>query len=349
VPRVTKHQSKRNFGRTFPASQYDDPRGGRASALERNILRYRATEAALYLFYAEEVRGFLLGDVYRAANRQPDVPYWLPPEEHRLKSLLADILRDAEVTGKLTPQDATALRNASENGRQLSKKLKTAFGYAVTAGIFTEAEAIELKTLLDYRNDIAHRIHLVMSDISRNYWAIAYAAPTYKGQALDRLRVFRQSLWERGQEKLVFTLSMDHVLFDLAEHTYEQELKRLELLITKQIDVERERYKAINSELNLGGTELIGDLSPRFPANHRPGRRGRGDDYIPATGHLTARGVEICYRLFDLGKTPTAIAYLMGMTLRSAERRQRSWIKAGGIQRMRAQVERYDPYTMRRL
>ncbi len=202
-----------------------------------------------------------------------------------------------------------------------------------------------MKALLDYRNDIAHRIHLVMSDISRNNWAIdhvAYAAPTYKGEALDRLRAFRRSLWDRARAKLILTLSMDRMLFELAEHTYEQDLKRLDRLITKQIDRERERYRAINSELDLRGTELVDDLSPRYPANHRPGRQGYGDDYIPATGHLTERGVEICYRLFDLGKSPTAVAYLMGMTLRSAERRHRSWTKAGGLQRVRAEVERHD-------
>jgi hypothetical protein len=126
-------------------------------------------------------------------------------------------------------------------------------------------------------------------------------------------------------------------------------VRLLEHLITKQIARERKRYSAINAELDLRGTELIDDLSPRFPANHRPGRQGYGDDYIPATGHLTKRGVEICYRLFDLGKSPMAVAYLMGMTLRSAERRHRSWIKAGGSQRVRAEVERYDLRSMRRL
>ena len=42
---VTKHHPKRDYGRVFPASQYDDPGGGRASALERNIQRHGATEA----------------------------------------------------------------------------------------------------------------------------------------------------------------------------------------------------------------------------------------------------------------------------------------------------------------
>ena len=50
-----------------------------------------------------------------------------------------------------------------------------------------------------------------------------------------------------------------------------------------------------------------------------------------------------------LGKNPTAVAYLMGMTLRSAERRQRSWIKAGGLLRIRAKIERYDMRSMKRI
>ena len=352
MPGVTKHHPKRDYGRAFPASHYDDPRGGRASALERNILRYRATEAAVYLFYAEEVRDFLLTDVHRAAVRQPGETIWEPPEARRLHRVLDDLLRDAETTKKLPEEDAAALRLALVGDRQQGKKLKVALGYAITVGMFTEAEAAELKALLEYRNDIAHRIHLVMSDISRNYWAIdhvAYAAPAYKGEALDRLRAYRRSLWERARGKFLLSMSMDSMLFEFAEHAFEQDLKRLDRLITKQIARERERYKAINAELDLRDTDLVDDLSPRFPANHRPGRQGYGDNYTPATGHLTKRGVEICYRLFDLGKRPTAVAYIMGMTLRSAERRQQSWIKSGGLQRVRAEIERYDVRTMQRL
>ena len=349
---VTKHRVERNQGRAFPASHYDDPRGSRPSALERNILRYRATEATMYLFYAEEVRDFMLTNVHRAAVRQPGDAIWEPCEERRRHRALTDLLRDAEASGKLLAEDAEALRRAFASERQQGKKLKVAFAYAIAIGIVTKMEAAELKTLLDYRNDIAHRIHLVMSDISRNYWAIdhvAYSAPTYKGEALDRLRALRRSLWERARSQLLLTVSMDGMLFEFAEHAFEQDLKRLDQLIKKQIVGERERYEAINADLDLKGSKLVDDLSPRFHANHRPGRQGYGDDYIPATGHLTKRGVEICYRLFDLGKSPTAVAYLMGMTLRSAERRHRSWIRGGGINRIPAEVERYDLHSMQRL
>jgi len=351
MPGVAKVHTKRNYGRAFPASGYDDPRGGRPSALERNVLRYRTTEAALYLFYAEEVRRFLLTDVHSAAVRKQGEAMWELPEERRLHHLLTNLLTEAASTHKLPERDVAALRLALTHERQQGKKLKIAFGYAIAVGIVTEVEAVELKSLLNYRNDIAHRIHAIMSDVSRSYCAIdqvAYFPPAYKGGALDRLQSLRRSLRQRSRGKLLVTVSSDGALFELAEHAFELDLKRLDRLITKQIGQDNERHKRIHAELDLGNTDLVDDLSPRFPANHRCARQGHGDDYIPATGHLTKRGVEICYRLFDLGKGPIAVAYLMGMTLRSAERRRHSWSKAGGFNRIRAEIERYDVNTMQR-
>jgi hypothetical protein len=350
MPGFQKQHRKRKYGRAFPASRYDDPRGRRPSALERNIARYRAAEVTLYLHYAEEVRDFMLTDVYRAAAVKSGSDPWEPSKERHLQSVLSRVLSDAEIKKTMKTEDGIALRQAFASERRQGKKLKTAFAYAIKIGIFTEAEANELKELLDYRNDIAHRVHEVMSDLNRSYWAadhVAYAAPAYKGDALDRIRTYKRSLWKRAGSKLMLSLSMDSMLFELAEDVLEADLKRLDKLIRKQIVKERDRHMAINAELSLKRTELVGDLAPRFPANHRPSQ-SYGDDYIPATGHLTKRGVEICYRLFDLGKSPMAVAYLMGMTLRSAERRQRSWLNAGGMQRTRAEVERYDP-NFRRL
>ena len=71
MPGIRKTRRRRQLGRAFPYSRYDDPRGGRPSALERNVLRYRATEVALYLFYAEEVRNFMLTTVYPVAIKDP--------------------------------------------------------------------------------------------------------------------------------------------------------------------------------------------------------------------------------------------------------------------------------------
>ncbi|SRR5258708_98574 len=148
---------------------------------------------------------------------------------------------------------------------------------------------------------------------------LSFTAPTYKGDALDRLRKYGRSLWERTR-RLILELSRDGMLFEFAERAYEGELKRLDRLIQTQIGRERARAKTISAELDLRRTELVGDLDPRFPANQHAGR-SFGDDYVPSSGHLTKRGVEICYRLYDMGKSPIAVAYLMGISLRAAENR----------------------------
>jgi len=112
-----------------------------------------------------------------------------------------------------------------------------------------------------------------------------------------------------------------------------------------QIRREQVRLQAISAELDLSGTELVGDLHPRFPYNHH----SDGSDGGPDTGHLTKRGVEICYRLYDIGKSPLAVSYIMGMSLRAAQARRSRWLNAGGPDRIRAEVKRYDRSSARKL
>jgi hypothetical protein len=176
-----------------------------------------------------------------------------------------------------------------------------------------------------------------MSDVTRLYWTsehIAFAGSAYKGDALNRLRAYKASLWKRAQN-LVLTLSMDGLLFEHAERTYEEELKRLEKLIQVQIRREQQRLLGISDELDLSGTEFVGNLNPCFPLNFHQ----NGFDGGPNTGHLTKRGAEICYRLFDMGKSPLAVAYIMGMSLRAAQARQNAWLKAGASHRKRDEIQ----------
>ena len=48
---------------------------------------------------------------------------------------------------------------------------------------------------------------------------------------------------------------------------------------------------------------------------------------------LTPRGVEVCYRLFDQGKTRYSVATLMDISFGAATHRHLSWGKAGGVNR----------------
>lgn len=342
MPGATKIIPQLKHGKAFPASRYNDPRGGRASALERNILRYRAAEAALYLFYAEDTRRFLVNTVYPASLQSTSAQPHVPSETDRLQTLLAPLIHSALQAKTLTFDDAERLRGAID-GYQ-NKKLKAAMGYAVAIDILSTSEAKELQALLQYRNDLAHRLHDVVADTSRLEFVTSgfdFLPPKYKADALDRLRALRELLSERSFHKLTFMVSLDGLGFELAETVYEEELKRLDRLINRQIARERAAWEQLRPQLDLAGTGLAGDLHPRHPANHRPRRHLHGDDWEPETGHLTKRGVEICYRLFDLDRCPMAVAWLMGMTLRSAERRYASWLKAGGKTRQRSEVVRY--------
>ncbi len=345
MPGVRKSHKQNSPGRAFPASRYNDARGGRASSLERNVLRYRAAEAALYLYYDDDVRRFMresvLPDIGGKSAGQP----WQSGKARRLAGLFRTLVEEATRAKRLTIEEADALNAILENDARQGKQLKAAFGHAIKIGIFSEQEADELQELLNYRNDIAHRVHEVMADVSRSYAAsdhVRHFGHRYKDDALDRLRRYQDSLWDRAGSKVALTLPWNDLVFEMAERVFEDELKRLERLIKRQIQRENESRRKLMAECDLRGTEFVGDLAPRFPANHRRSRPSHKDEYVPPTGHLSPRGVEICYRLYDAGKSPLAVAQLMGFSLRAATNRKRLWQKAGGAKRKRVPIQRYD-------
>ncbi len=54
---------------------------------------------------------------------------------------------------------------------------------------------------------------------------------------------------------------------------------------------------------------------------------------------LTPRGIEICYRLFDAGKSRYAVCHLMEISFGAATHRLDSWKKLGGANREKQPVE----------
>lgn len=76
--------------------------------------------------------------------------------------------------------------------------------------------------------------------------------------------------------------------------------------------------RAINTELSLTETEF--DSDERYPKHPLH----KFDD-----GRLMQRGVEICCRLFDSGRSLVAVAYLMGISLLAARHRRKLWDAAG--------------------
>jgi hypothetical protein len=56
-------------------------------------------------------------------------------------------------------------------------------------------------------------------------------------------------------------------------------------------------------------------------------------------GKLTPKGVEICYRLFDSGKTRYAVAALMDISFGGADHRYEAWKSLGGVARIKQPIE----------
>jgi ketosteroid isomerase-like protein len=61
---------------------------------------------------------------------------------------------------------------------------------------------------------------------------------------------------------------------------------------------------------------------------------------------LTKRGIEICHRLFDLGKSEMAVALLTRLSLLAAKKRKKMWVQLGGKARKKVDIDAL-PYRKR--
>jgi hypothetical protein len=152
--------------------------------------------------------------------------------------------------------------------------------------------------------------------------------PEYDYDALDKIRAFQKLLMRRIHEKQrVISLSMNSVTFRAAERVYEGEMKRLEKVIQRLIKQRNSENAALRNEVDLTGAGLEDENAPGHPYSTY-------DDH-----RLTKRGVEICYRLFDLGKSTLAVAHLFAISLDAARNRRKLWLAVGGKERLAVDLD----------
>ena len=202
-----------------------------------------------------------------------------------------------------------------------------ALGALVADGAISAAEKTEIVQLIDYRNVVAHQMHYVFADVSptmiaRDVVAFSPDRLQYNYDALERLR-YLQKLFDGlyRTHHYIEELRYNRILFRAAEKTFLNEIERLNKTISRLMDQRQDAIKRLNKELTLKGTGFVGELDPRHPHNTYDDNR------------LTRRGVEICYRLFDAGKSLMAVAHLMGLSLRAAHKRHNQWLELGGKRR----------------
>ena len=250
----------------------------------------------LILFYAEDLQRFVI-DAIRATDR---------------------ISSTARIGRQAVPERVLG---------RAKRPFQKALAAFVADGVLDDKAKSEIVRLVDYRNDIAHRIHQLTGDIgrtsiSRNYVDFREANdPRYDYDALGRLRFYRSFVEQRARSQYVITIGISRLLFEPMEKSLESELARLRRSIDRQVQQRKRKDEKLLSELSLAGVILGGKVQPRDPENQ------------DESGRLTKRGVEICYRLFDAGKSPLAVAYLMDISLRAARQRERLWRALGGLNR----------------
>lgn len=279
--------------------RFTDPLGAALPALEQNILKFRAMQMVLVMFYAEELKREVLdciqtSDRWRARHQKGYVeraPRGVKnPVDKALDALIAD--------GAIKPHD---------------KK--------------------EIVELIDYRNLIAHQMHNMLADLSstpyaRDLAAFGPHAPKYNYEAVKRFQHYQKLLDDLYvTHHYITTLSMNTLLFRAAEKTFLAEIKRLDRKIKRQVADRNLAIKKVNAEMSLKGTGLEGEYDPGHPRNHFKDKR------------LTKRGIETCYRLFDLGKSEMAVAHLMRLSLLAVRNRKKLWAKQGGKSRKKVDID----------
>jgi hypothetical protein len=281
--------------------QFIDPLGSKLPALEQNILKLRAMQMLLVLFYAEELKRRVL-KLIQATDR---------------------------VRGSLQGSEASPERVPPGTKNAVDKALKA----LVADGAITAADKAEIVQLIDYRNAIGHQMHDLLADVSTEPVAreIITHAPDllikYDHNAVERLQHFRKLLGGLYRtHHYVTELNYNALLFRSAERTFLAEIRRLRRKIFRLIKIRQAEIERVNAELSLKGTELEADWHPRHPLSQY-------DD-----GRLTKRGVEICYRLFDMGKSTMAVAHITGLSLIAARKRQRMWAASGGMNRVKVDI-----------
>ena len=256
------------------------PKGRVLPALERNILKYRALEMIIILFEVEHLKEFVVASV--------------------------------QATDELRDPSQPRIPKTAKN------KYDRAWAALVDDEILTKAESDEIQQLVDYRNDIGHRVHELTYDLSREPIAqdfvelrddIPFKIAKYDYNARQRIKYYGDKIRKNIGRKYVFSLSFNRLLFEAADKTYEQELRRLHRKIVRQLAMREKQIEALNRELSSEDDHAA----------------GFSQLYKKRNGTLTTRGVEICYRLFDHDRSTLAVAHFLRISYRAAAHRRRAW------------------------
>jgi len=108
----------------------------------------------------------------------------------------------------------------------------------VFEGIISEKESSELQSIIELRNDIGHRMHSLVADISAPK-LLGNHDPIFDYLALGRFEKYRDKIYKGMQENFILQVNFRDLAFEQAELTYKEELSRLHKKIDRQYEARR--------------------------------------------------------------------------------------------------------------
>lgn len=265
---------------------------------EREIVRLRAYELTLTLYYKEVIEREIL-DTIECHDR------W-----HAQRN---------PAFGQRAPKGAKG-------------RFRKALNAMVADGAITEVESFEIQTAIDFRNDVAHRIDHLFSDLEQGRFNSRWVGPEkrqiakikeFDHQALKRMRKILKIL-DRitlSRYNIVTFRFRGHLMFSSTEKALLQEIHRSRTRLYRLARQRKEDVDRVNKELKIG----FGILEKLRKENYFSIRWDKGK--------MTARGQEFCYRLLDEGLSDISIAHIFQMRIRSIQTRRRSWRSIGASMR----------------
>ena len=280
---------------------FSDPWRGRIRALERNVMMYRTIQFVLVIHYAEE-----------------------------LKKTVIKHVRDHYVRFKVNQTHGHRGYSMDTSHRDYSvdtspKNFYGSLNKWVDEGLIDDKESSEIRHLVDFRNDVAHRLNQLSVDISRYSFHQDFVRrypdllKHHDYEAVDRLKKMIKLLNARIlHSHRPYVLDLEAHYFETAESILFSELKSLERKIERLASKRGKEDNEVNRELKIIRTKF----SDQFQLSHWRLRH--------KNGRLTKTGSALCDDLFAAGFSTLSIAYAMELSIDSARARKRAYIARNG-------------------
>lgn len=222
----------------------------------------------------------------------------------RVQRLRTFVLESVRATEELERDRVSGDRKGALTEKEVWERL-------VEDGVLSDGELREVRELIDYRNLIAHETERLTVDVNRGWSGNRFVMPdlgSYEPEALRKLDRLEQKIDEGIGKKYILTLSFAPLMFEPAERAYREEIDRLRAKIKKQALRWQEELDEVNATIASLPRSLLDDLQPGHP------------DHRTRSGTLSPEGIDCCNSLFNAGASPLGVAYLMRISLRSAQR-----------------------------